>query len=146
MDQLHAPDRSSESIDVGRNYRNAIARLDQRHQCGRRTALQQNGRVNVGDIASSVEPSARAKSMLQQQQRFVRELNDIDYGAASKPVLLREYGENVDGIQRSPVEPLFVTGRHDRQVNVAALKLTAAIESALKQLDRDARVSTQIVH
>ena len=98
------------------------------------------------DIARRIEPRARTKPVFRQQQWFLSELDNIEHTPATKSVLLRKYGPNVDGIEQPPVEALIVARRHDRQVNITSLELTIAGDPDFQQFHLNAGMTAQIVH
>ena len=103
-------------------------------------------RIDPGGIARRVEPQSRTKLAIQQQQRLVGKLHDAQRGPPGKPMCRRDHCHDVDGIEELAAHA-GAAGRHNRQVDVAVVKLSVLIcAAAFKQADFDARMTPQIAH
>jgi len=68
-----------------------------------------------------IEPLARREPSTQQQERFARQLSDLEQSAAMPRVPNRDHGNDVDRIEKTTLEPLVTSG-HVRHVELAVLK------------------------
>src|SRR6476660_3550822 len=84
--------------------------LGEREERVRRTALEKNNRPDVGEPARRVECLAKHEAGVEQQQRKVREVADIDRTAMPKIERLPIGRRKSDGQQRQTAE-LIATGR-----------------------------------
>src|SRR5262245_16322405 len=121
MDQRHSMDPPARDPHAGRNHRDAITGRGQSDQCLRSGAFKEDARSDAGDLASGVEPVARAKSAAQQQQGVIREFLYFEGCAAAQAVTGRQNREDMDRVKQPRVEP-FIAFRHDGKVRVAAFK------------------------
>jgi hypothetical protein len=86
----HCPDTLARNADIGRHNRYTFAVGRERYQGMQGGAFQNDWRSDIRIVTSGVEPTARAEPTLQEQQRFIRELTNID--RARPPKRMRRRG------------------------------------------------------
>ena len=96
----------------------------------RGSTFQNDWRSDIRIVTSGVEPTARAEPTLQEQQRFIRELTNIDRATPPKRMRWRDHGHCVRRIEQAAEEQL-VTGAGKYNLHVALSKAVADASSAI---------------
>jgi hypothetical protein len=84
----------------------------------RSAAFQNDSRDDISIVASGVKPAARAEPAVQEQQRLIRKLADIDWRTPSKRMRWRDHGQGVSRVQQAADEQL-ITGAGKYYLHVA---------------------------
>jgi hypothetical protein len=111
----------SGNAHIRRNHRHSIARSCQRDQRLRGSALQKHLRRDLGDLTGRVKPRTRCKSAAEQQQRLVRQFDDIKDSPAGLGMVRRQDRYQLHWKQSARSEPIIARW-DDREAHVATRK------------------------
>src|SRR4029077_15993928 len=94
------------NADVRRHNRHTFTVGCECHQGMRGGAFQYDGWSDIRIMTSGVEPAARGESAVQEQQRFIRKLTNVDRATAPKRMRWRDHGQDVRRIEHAAEEQL----------------------------------------
>jgi hypothetical protein len=123
LQQWNAANVTGRNDDRGRNHRDTRAGTRQGDGRVRSATLKEHAWPNARNAACSLEPVTRSKFVAEKEKRFVGELCDLDRAPAAEPVLIRNDGDAVDGIEQ-PNPKSVVVHRHQSKVHIAELETT----------------------
>src|SRR5262245_54760575 len=111
------------------NDRNAIPDLGQSDECMRCGALQKHAWSDVRDIAGGVEPFARTKAAVEQEQGFLAQLGHIERAPTSKPMPPRQHCQIENGEEEAMRES--IVGYAQGQLHFALLEPAGQTQASI---------------
>src|SRR5882672_6337118 len=111
------------------DYRDTVAHPGQGDERVGSRALQKHARPDARDAACGVEPLARAERPVEQKQRLVGQLRDVERATAAQRMLPRHHRHTMRGKERLAPETIV---RDDQgQVDIAALEAIRQPQTAV---------------
>ena len=87
-------------------------------------------------MRGGIEPAARAEGAVQEQQRFIPKLTNIDRAKPPKRVRWRDDGQDVSRIEQAAEEQLITgAGKHDLHVALREAVAEFAVAGGSSRLD-----------
>ena len=114
--------------DVGRNDRDAVVHPGQGDERVRSRALQKHPGPDARDAARGVEPFSRAERAVEQEQRLVGQLGDVERATAAEGMLPRaprvssRFAPHFGGRLHNQLELGLLVGKRQRRAFAVAGK------------------------